>query len=58
LGGIATKGESEAARVSAATALLDRGWGRPLQQHAHGGGPEGVGPIVVEIVHRERTRKK
>lgn len=28
---VATKGESESARVSAATALLDRGWGRPRQ---------------------------
>ena len=28
---IATKGEKEAARVSAAVALLDRGWGKPLQ---------------------------
>lgn len=27
----ANKGESAAARVSAATALLDRGWGRPKQ---------------------------
>jgi hypothetical protein len=26
---VAERGESEAARVSAATALLDRGWGRP-----------------------------
>lgn len=28
---IAENGVSEAARVSAATALLDRGWGRPAQ---------------------------
>lgn len=28
---VASSGESEAARVSAATALLDRGWGRPRQ---------------------------
>jgi uncharacterized protein DUF5681 len=28
---VMTKGKSEAARVSAATALLDRGWGRPKQ---------------------------
>jgi len=31
LAGIAAKGESEAARVSAATQLLDRGWGRAAQ---------------------------
>lgn len=29
---IAEKGESEAARVSAATALLDRAYGKPVQQ--------------------------
>lgn len=30
---VASKGESEQARVSAASALLDRGYGRPKQQH-------------------------
>jgi hypothetical protein len=33
LSGVATNGESEAAKVSAAIALLDRGWGRPNQPH-------------------------
>lgn len=33
LGGVAETGESEAARVSAAIALLDRGWGKPNQPH-------------------------
>jgi hypothetical protein len=33
LGGIAESGESEAARVSASIALLDRGWGKPNQPH-------------------------
>jgi hypothetical protein len=33
LGGIAKDGEGEAARVSAAVALLDRGWGKPNQPH-------------------------
>lgn len=33
LGGIAKDGEAEASRVSAAVALLDRGWGRPNQPH-------------------------
>ena len=31
LGGIATSGESEAAKVAASIALLDRGWGKPNQ---------------------------
>lgn len=35
---VCTSGESEAARVSAANALLDRGWGRPLQQVGDGDG--------------------
>ena len=33
LGGVAKDGESEAARVSASIALLDRGWGKPNQPH-------------------------
>lgn len=42
---IASKGESEAARVSAATAILDRGYGKPTQSHEHSG-PNG-GPIEM-----------
>jgi hypothetical protein len=33
LSAIAASGESEAARVSAASSLLDRGYGRPAQTH-------------------------
>lgn len=35
-----------AARVAAANALLDRGWGKPAQAHA---GPEGEGPVAVTV---------
>jgi len=35
-----------AARVSAAQALLDRGWGKPVQALTG----EGDGPIIVKIV--------
>ena len=35
LGGISETGESEAARVAAAIALLDRGWGKPQQDNTH-----------------------
>jgi hypothetical protein len=35
LGGISESGESEAARVAAAIALLDRGWGKPMQDNTH-----------------------
>ena len=31
LAGVAQKGESESARVAAAEALLNRGWGKPAQ---------------------------
>jgi hypothetical protein len=49
--GICQHGESESARVAAAGHILDRGWGRPPQSHA---GENGDGPIVVEIVYRNR----
>jgi hypothetical protein len=58
LAGIAQNGTDENAKVRAIGMLLDRGWGKPVQNHTHGGGEDGTGPIVVEIVHRERTRKK
>jgi len=35
LGGIARNGKSEASRVAASIALLDRGWGRPQQDQTH-----------------------
>ena len=44
LAGIAQNGEQEAARVRAAEALLDRGWGKPTQP-VDGDG-EG-GPITI-----------
>lgn len=44
---IATKGGSEAAQVAAASAILDRGYGKPRQSLEHGG--EGGGPIVHRI---------
>jgi hypothetical protein len=47
---IATSGESEAARVSAANAILDRGYGKP-HQAVQMTGPEG-GPLKVELIRR------
>lgn len=41
---IAAGGQNEAARVSAASALLDRGWGKPVQPHD---GDGDGGPIVI-----------
>jgi hypothetical protein len=40
-----------AARVAAAGILLDRGWGKPAQSHT---GEDGDGPVVVEIIYRNR----
>src|SRR3954466_6615538 len=48
LAGIAQNGQTDAARVAAATALLDRGWGRPSQAHT---GEDGEGDIKVVIRH-------
>jgi hypothetical protein len=48
LAGIAQNGQNDAARVSAAVALLDRGWGRPPQADAR---PDGDGDIRVTIRH-------
>ena len=48
LAGIAQNGQTDAARVAAATALLDRGWGRPPQAHT---GENGEGDIRVVIRH-------
>jgi hypothetical protein len=38
---VAEKGVSESARVTAATALLDRAYGRPRQSHEHTGADGG-----------------
>jgi hypothetical protein len=47
---IAQHGESEPARVTAANALLDRGYGKPRQAVEHSG--EGGGPLLVTVTHR------
>lgn len=46
---VAKNGESEAARVSAANAILDRGYGRPSQAVQHSG--PGGGPIDVRALN-------
>jgi hypothetical protein len=43
---IATTGQSEAARISAATAILDRGYGRPPQALQHSGLEK---PIIIHF---------
>jgi hypothetical protein len=44
---IMERGESDAARVSAATAILDRGYGKPFQAVHHAGHDGGPGPIAA-----------
>jgi hypothetical protein len=56
LGGVATNGESEAARVSAAIALLDRGWGRPNQPHE--AKLDGKVEIILRDIAAEAMLKK
>lgn len=46
LGGIASNGTSEGARVAACVALLDRGWGKAAQAHT---GADGEGDITITI---------
>jgi hypothetical protein len=43
---IATAGQNEAARISAATAILDRGYGRPPQAVQHAGLEK---PIIIHF---------
>ena len=47
---LAKQSESDAARVAAANAVLDRGYGRPKQSLEHVG--EGGGPVQVNIAGR------
>ena len=56
LGGIATSGESEAAKVSASIALLDRGWGKPNQPTENK--IEGKVEIVLRDIALEIAKKK
>ena len=43
------EGKSEAARVAAATALLDRAWGKPTQPIA---GDDEAGPVRIARIER------
>ena len=54
LGGIAAAGESESARVAACGMLLDRGWGKALQQLTG----EDDGDIRVTIRNIVESRDK
>jgi hypothetical protein len=49
LANIMEKGESDAARVSAANAILDRGYGRPVQAMQHGSDPDNPLPTAIAV---------
>ena len=55
LAGIAERGESEAARVTACAHLLDRGWGKAAQPHTGEDG-EGALEIIVRTIIEERRK--
>ena len=46
---IMEKGESDAARVSAANAILDRGYGKPIQGLQHGQDPDNPLPEAITL---------
>jgi len=50
LAGIAKDGTNESARVAAACALLDRGWGKPPQAQTGENGEGGIEVIIRHIV--------
>jgi hypothetical protein len=61
IAGLAVNAESESVRLDANKALLDRGWGSPLQKHKHGSGEDGDGPlefIVRQIMEGTKPPKK
>lgn len=56
---IATSGESEAARVSAANAILDRGFGKPVQSMEHSSPDGSMSPqAAVQDAALEAMRRK
>jgi hypothetical protein len=56
LAGIAKDGLNEGARVSAAVALLDRGWGKPAQMHT--GEDGGDIRITIRKIFDDRDEEK
>lgn len=52
---IAVNGDSEPARVSAANAILDRGYGRPVQGVQIGGGGKD-GALLIEVVKYDNDK--
>lgn len=55
---IALNGESEAARVSAANAILDRAYGKPKQAMDHTSSDGSMSPQSVQSVALEALKRK
>ena len=53
LADIMRNGDSDSSRIAAATALLDRGWGKPSQGHVHARVSTEDGSKVRELSDRE-----
>ena len=51
----AVEGVPPSVQVQAAAILLERGWGRPVQPLT---GEDAEGPIKVEIIMKQREKKK
>ena len=56
LAGIAKDGTNDGARVAAAVALLDRGWGKPAQMHS--GEDGGDIRITIRKIFDDRDEEK
>ena len=55
---VMTNGASEMARVTAATAILDRGWGRPQQIAAASASSLSLADELDAAVRREEARRR
>jgi hypothetical protein len=53
LQGIMDNGSNETARISAAMALLDRGWGKPTQPHSGDDEMDPVRMIVTGVPRKD-----
>ena len=53
-----SKAAPAAARVSAASALLDRGWGKAAQPHAGGDGEGAIHVVLRDLAEEKRAAER